>query len=201
MLAGCGRDENPLVGPVVAGGLCNTREAYCQGDSELLACEGRLWTLQSCDELCAAGGLETLGCRLDRLGRDACACEPPDAGSACGSSVRHCLGPQTLFACGDAGEFEELSCEALCAREAPERRSAGCFHGMLGDDWCFCTLEGTPCTGAIASTCDGYATLMRCVNGIWEHEDCSARCGYTTPARCSSFGTDGADCVCEEATP
>jgi hypothetical protein len=209
-LTACGQDEQlpvpSLAPPIVAGGLCSSSASQCLDDSRILVCENRIWTERTCAEACAERGRLAHGCRTEEFDAT-CLCVAPDAGagadatpSECSYTLRRCADSETLVVC-TSGRSVQRSCSAICAELSPPRLSLGCrpylLFARLGVDECVCSLAGTACVEDSAPICDGAGYVARCVDGLWQIEDCALVCAPDGGSRCSSWQDDGgAGCSC-----
>lgn len=163
---------------------CGDSPSACGDDETLWRCEQRRWARVDCEQTCEAhGGL--VGCVPGAGPRDDARCQC-ESEAGCDPDESRCVSDELVAVCDQAsGAFIESSCESVCGALVPPHASQGCVGGE-----CDCTLVGTPCGPESAARCTAFA-IARCVDGVWELEDC-----LCSPGTCSPWGPEGPVCEC-----
>lgn len=164
---------------------CGDLPAECADESMLWSCEGRRWQLIDCDEVCEDHG-GPVGCitTAEFPGGAACQCEADKP--ECDVGQTRCMSDKVVENCDpDLLAFVALPCESVCGAMEPPQLSQGCFGTK-----CDCTVIGTPCAPGTTARCEPYA-VARCVDGVWDLEDC-----LCSPGNCDPWGPEGAACDC-----
>ncbi len=177
---GCEHDE--LLAPDPVTQACAGEPAECVSPAELRRCVGGLWQRRACLDLCRSElpSAVAAGCTQPLDGSAACVCHPP----GCAADPPVCSGSDSVTRCAD-GVRGTVTCRELCQQTGEAPLSAGCdFDREQGEERCFCTSEGAPCTGEEWEQCEGAGSLGFCQDGSWTVADCTELCGERKSVGC-----------------
>ena len=187
---GCAaEEEDPPPRLLDVGDPCHTTIRYCVDDAAVQRCEDDIWTVETCDEVCAGLGSAYVA---DACVDDDCAGVLTDPGG-CVPDETSCADANAVSICDELQVWETVNCDEVC--EESGLLSLGCVDDAGEAASCWCTAEGTPCDPALPPVCADTATLARCQDGIWSFDDCGAACDDPAQGQCVAWATPSY-CAC-----
>jgi hypothetical protein len=172
----CGVDESVPLDECVNG------DSECVAENEIRRCLDGHWYSESCVELCEADPRgRHRGC-LRLPGPDECACSGP--GRCAGESLGICASSYAIYRCTETRVFAE-TCDDVCAGRPANPLPAGCaYDRAAGEERCFCTSEGAPCSQPVWDQCVDHVAVLRCESGRWKLHPCADECGARPSLGC-----------------